>query len=180
VVVVVACLLAPLCEEAAFRGYLQRTLARAVGPAPAILLAALLFALRHLDPVRFPALVLLGALFGWLAWRTGSLWPAVAAHAANNACAVAVTLTVARGGAPPRPALQEALFPLLLGGAALLGLGGVYHLATRAASGPGELRLRDPGDPSTRFRLHLVPDALAGSVAVGLLGLLALLVRFAL
>ena len=103
VVVLVACLLAPLCEEAAFRGYLQRTLARAVGPAPAIALAALLFALRHLDPVRLPALVFLGALFGWLAWRTGSLWPAVAAHAANNACAVAVTLTVSRGAAPLAP-----------------------------------------------------------------------------
>ena len=37
--------------------------------------------------------MLLGALFGWLAHRTGSLIPGMAAHFANNALA-AVTLGV--------------------------------------------------------------------------------------
>ena len=62
----------------------------------------------------------------------------------------------------------------------LVGLGAVFRVVTRNASAPGDLRLRDPRDPSMRFRLHLVPDALAGAVAVGLLGLVALLARFAL
>ncbi len=178
--VVVAGLLAPVCEEAAFRGYLQRTLARAVGPARAIAVAAVLFALRHVDPVRFPALVFLGVLFGWLAWRSGSLWPAVAAHAANNACAVVLALAVAPEPDAAHPALQEALLPLLLGGAILAVLAGAFRHATGAAPGPPPLPLRDPADPSTHFRLHLVPDALAGAVALGLLGLIGLLVRLAL
>jgi membrane protease YdiL (CAAX protease family) len=31
-----------------------------------------------------PYLALAGALFGWLKWKTGSLYPAMAAHFAHN------------------------------------------------------------------------------------------------
>ena len=177
VIVAIAGLLAPLCEEAAFRGYLQRTLLRAVGPASAIGITALLFAVRHLDPVRFPALALLGALFGWLAWRGGSLWPAIAAHAANNAVAIAVALVAGAGEAAiPRPTLGEALLPLLVGGAAVAGLAVAYRLATSAeATGAAALPLRDATDPSTRFRPRLVPGALVAAAGAGLVGLLLLL-----
>ena len=176
VVVAVAGLLAPLCEEAAFRGYLQRTLLRAAGPASAITATALLFALRHLDPVRFPALALLGALFGWLAWRGGSLWPAIAAHAANNAAAIATALFAGSGAAAlSRPTLREAIAPLLVGGAAALGLAAAFRAAAPQAPG-ADLPLRNPANPSTRFRLQLVPGGLLLAVAAGLAGLLALLV----
>jgi membrane protease YdiL (CAAX protease family) len=176
VVIAVAGLLAPVCEEAAFRGYLQRTLLRAVGPASAIGLTALLFAVRHLDPVRFPALAVLGVLFGWISWRAGSLWPAIAAHAANNAAAIATALVA--GGAeasPPRPTLAEALGPLLVGGAAVAVLAAVLQVSAPPAA-PGPLPLRDPSDPSTRFRVQLVPPALAKVVTAGVVGLLAILV----
>lgn len=179
--VAVAGLLAPVCEEAAFRGWLQRTLLRAAGPAFAIGAAALLFAARHLDPVRFPALAMLGALFGWVAWRGGTLWPAIAAHAANNACAMALAMA-ASGGDPAsaRPTAGEALVPLAIGGAAVAGLAVAFGLATRGAAGPATVPARDPGDPSTRFRLHLVPGALVTAVGAGLAGLLALLIWAAL
>ena len=48
------------------------------------LLGAVRFAVLHGDPVGMIARVELGALFGLLVLWTGSLWPAIAAHAANN------------------------------------------------------------------------------------------------
>jgi uncharacterized protein len=176
VVTAVAVVLAPICEEAAFRGYLQRTLARALGPWTAIGLAALLFALRHVDPVRFLPLVFLGALFGWLAWRSGSLWPAIAAHAANNAIAAALTLTGSGSEAVEAvPTVREALVPLLAGGAALAVLAFLYLRATPAPPPPdAAVEPRDPARPWDRFRPDLVPEWLTAAAIAGLAALLAL------
>ena len=181
VVIGVAALLAPVCEEAAFRGYLQRTLLRALRPAPAIGLAALLFAVRHLDPVRFPALAVLGVVFGWLAWRGGSLWPAIAAHAANNVLAITLALVGGAGAAAfTRPTIEEALFPLLLGTAILAGLVWAFRSTAPDPAEAASLPRRDPADASTRFRVELVPGALVGAATAGLATLLALAVWSAL
>jgi membrane protease YdiL (CAAX protease family) len=77
---------APLCEEFFFRGILQRGLTPAppASPVRALVVTAVVFSAFHLDPVGFAARVELGLLFGWLYLRTGSLWPSIAAHAANN------------------------------------------------------------------------------------------------
>jgi hypothetical protein len=175
VVTLVAVVVAPFCEEAAFRGHLQRTLSRAVGPAAAIGLTALLFAVRHLDVVRFPALVLLGAVFGWAAWRSGSLWPAVAAHLTNNALASTLALGGAGAGNAEVPTLAQAFWPLALGGAALALVASGYRLATPSPPAPAEaIALRDPLDPSTRFRPDRVPPGLAVAILVGLATLSAL------
>src|SRR5262249_10861687 len=40
--------------------------------------------LFHLDPVGFLARWELGIVFGLLAWRSGSLWPGIFMHLANN------------------------------------------------------------------------------------------------
>lgn len=77
-------LAAPFCEEFFYRGLLQRGLAERLPIARAIVVTALLFSLMHFDPVGFLARFELGLLFGLLAWRGGSLWPAIGAHAANN------------------------------------------------------------------------------------------------
>lgn len=171
----VAALLAPACEEITFRGYLQTTLALRRGPAAAIGLGALLFASLHLDPVRFPALVLLGAVFGWLAWRAGSVWPAVAAHAANNG--LAAGLLLAAGPRDPGPPPLAGVVASLGVGAALLALVllGYRRLAPRpppAAS--GAVVLRDPSLPSIRWHPERVPPRLA-RLAVAGAGVLLLL-----
>jgi membrane protease YdiL (CAAX protease family) len=101
--VAVVSLLPALCEELAFRGGLLSALLGRGSPARAIALSALAFAVFHLDPVRLPAVLLLGMAFGWLAWRTGSLWPSALAHALNNGAAVAGLLLVERPG-PSEPA----------------------------------------------------------------------------
>lgn len=169
----VATVLAPLCEEIAFRGYVQRTIGLRRGPTAAILGAAFLFALLHLNPVLFPALLVLGAIFGWLAWRGGSLWPAVAAHAVNNAITSALVLGVdaPSGEAPPVAILVRVL---AFGAAALALVLLVYAAAAPARPEAAEeaLALRDPADPSIAFSSARVPRPFAAAVVAGL-GLLA-------
>jgi hypothetical protein len=166
---VVAAVLAPVCEEIAFRGYLQTTLALRRGPAVAIGAGAFLFALLHLDPIRFPALLLLGAVFGWIAWRTGSVWPSVAAHATNNGIAAALLLLVGRPEDSSPPGASATAGALLLGGGAL-----AYVLVrVREAAGPEAPRasdavvLRDPSWPSIRFHPGRVPRPLRRAAVAG-------------
>lgn len=86
---------APVQEELIFRGLLQSTAARTLGeeppsglpPSVSGLLVAVLFGAVHLPvgPVLAVAALALGVLAGELRARTGSLVPAVAAHALCNA-----------------------------------------------------------------------------------------------
>lgn len=80
----------PLCEEFFFRGLMLRGFARSFSPVRAVLYTSLLFAAVHGRAVQILPTTVLGLYFGALAWLTGSLWPAVLAHALNNAAVVAV------------------------------------------------------------------------------------------
>lgn len=86
---------APFVEELFFRGLLQRSLARAFGPAVAVVGSALLFGLAHFQLLQLPALILLGLILAALAQRSGRLGPAIVAHSAFNAFTV-LTLTLGR------------------------------------------------------------------------------------
>jgi hypothetical protein len=170
-----AVLLAPVCEEIAFRGYLQTTLALRRGPAAAIGGASFLFAAMHLDPVRFPALLALGAVFGWLAWRAGSVWPAVAAHAANNGITAGFVLALGVPEAEPAP-LPDIALSLALGATALALLLRAYRAATPSPPPPEvAIALRDPADRSTAFSPARVPPALTATALAGVALLAALL-----
>jgi membrane protease YdiL (CAAX protease family) len=178
----VAVLVAPPCEEIAFRGYVQTTLALRRRPAVAIGGAAVLFAAMHLDPVRFPALILLGAVFGWLTWRSGSVWPAVAAHAANNGIASTLVLTLGVPDADARPAPVWFLLATAAVGASALAL---LLRAFRAATPPPApaadgVALRDPAVPSIAFSATRVPRALRAGALAGLALLLAIVLAGAL
>jgi sodium transport system permease protein len=77
------------CEELFFRGWM---LAAFAGKRPsrnrmvaAVLLQAAAFAAFHLLPERIPQTFVLGAVLGWMTLVTGSLVPAIVAHAAHNA-----------------------------------------------------------------------------------------------
>ncbi|MFC5740641.1 CPBP family intramembrane glutamic endopeptidase [Dyella tabacisoli] len=83
----------PLVEELLFRGALLSALLRRLHAGWATALCALLFAAIHLPDLGFlwyalPNLALLGAALVWLRLRSGSIWPAVLAHGANNMLAV--------------------------------------------------------------------------------------------
>jgi membrane protease YdiL (CAAX protease family) len=81
-------LIAPLAEELLFRGLLQKSLMNKMGPTAAIWLAALLFAGAHMQLYATPMLMVLGAAFGYLYYKTGSLRTNIALHMINNAAAL--------------------------------------------------------------------------------------------
>jgi len=84
------CLLPALCEEALFRGVALSGLRRSIGAPAALVVTALLFGLIHVLPLRILLTFVLGLWFGALVLATRSLWPAVFAHLANNAMALAI------------------------------------------------------------------------------------------
>lgn len=75
-------------EEFLFRGYIQTRLLERWSPFAAILFTSSLFAIMHIDPQHMTFALVLGIWCGLVAWRTGSLWPAVLCHATNNTLSV--------------------------------------------------------------------------------------------
>jgi membrane protease YdiL (CAAX protease family) len=76
---------APLFEELAFRGLLFGVLRRRFRFVPAALVSAAIFAVAHgYGVIGFFSVLWSGILWAWAYERTGSLWPGVIGHAANN------------------------------------------------------------------------------------------------
>lgn len=79
-----------LIEELCFRGYLFSAFSAVLRPWQTICTTALLFGLFHvfvgstLLVERFLPTMLLGLLLGWVAYRTGSVWPGVVLHFFHN------------------------------------------------------------------------------------------------
>lgn len=82
-------MLVPFAEELLFRGVLYGALRR-YGMWIATVASALLFGLAHGFSFVLPAAFVLGLVAAVVYERSGSIWPAVAVHAANNAAAFAV------------------------------------------------------------------------------------------
>lgn len=96
--------LGPLVEELLFRGVLLSALLQRWGTAAAVLLSSLVFALAHLPGLGWqafalPDLLLLALALAWLRLRSGSIWPSVVAHGANNLLAVAAWFVATHPGA---------------------------------------------------------------------------------
>jgi hypothetical protein len=92
-----ACVFAPLLEEPLFRGVLYGTLRLCLGPAPATLASAALFALAHgYGAVGFASVFVSGVLWAVAYERTRSLLPGMLAHAASNVQATAIVLATLR------------------------------------------------------------------------------------
>lgn len=140
VVSVLSIAIAPAtCEELLFRGAALAALARGFGARAAVAVSALLFGLIHVDfggsgPVlyRVPFAVAVGVGLGALRVRTGSIVPAIAAHALLNTITfLAAPLTDTGGPLPdPRPGLGAAL--LVTG---LLGSAVVFRFLPRRPAG---------------------------------------------
>jgi membrane protease YdiL (CAAX protease family) len=86
----VVAILAPVLEELLFRGLLQTSLSHHIPNWAAIALSAGIFAAFHGDPYAFPALMALGAVFGFIYYKTGSLRITILLHMLNNAAALAL------------------------------------------------------------------------------------------
>jgi len=79
-----------VAEETLFRGWVLRGFRSEMSGAAAILLSSVIFGVFHLEPERIAFTAALGAALGFLALRSGSLWPGVAAHALHNGLSVGV------------------------------------------------------------------------------------------
>jgi membrane protease YdiL (CAAX protease family) len=75
--------LAPICEEIVFRGYLFRALGTTMPMWATQLVTATLFGLVHGAGHALPIGVL-SLLFGYLRQRYGSIWPSMLAHIVHN------------------------------------------------------------------------------------------------
>jgi len=120
--------LAPLTEELVFRGYIQTRLEQRHGALLAILISSVLFGIFHMDLVHGTFACGFGVYMGILAWRTGSIYPAIIAHAANNT----FSSLASRFIPPPTPSADAGM---LVGGAALAALG-LYLLFRHVSQRP--------------------------------------------
>lgn len=93
------CVFAPVFEEWLFRGEILRGLlnhrrkdgSKGINPGWAISISAALFAFIHLNPWQAIPAFLLGLLFGWVYYKTGSLSLTMLMHSFNNGIALCVT-----------------------------------------------------------------------------------------
>ena len=76
---------APMTEEALFRGVILHGFLDRYAVRRAIVVSALLFAVFHLNPWQFVGAATAGVLFAWWRAATGSLVPGLVCHALNNA-----------------------------------------------------------------------------------------------
>ena len=85
---VIIIVVAPLCEEIFFRGFLYRILRGRMGLWPALILNGALFGSVHLasgGPLAVALIAPLGFLLCLVYERSGSIYPGIALHALNNA-----------------------------------------------------------------------------------------------
>jgi membrane protease YdiL (CAAX protease family) len=120
---VLTCVVAPICEEIFFRGFVFMTFARRLGPRWGALIAGGIFGLIHApNPVLgLIALAVLGVCLCALYWRTQSIIPCMALHALNNSISFGYTKS-----------LDAGLYVLLVVGSVVL----VVALATAVSSRP--------------------------------------------
>ncbi|MCQ2142364.1 MAG: CPBP family intramembrane metalloprotease [Bacteroidales bacterium] len=89
---------APLCEEWLCRGEVLRGLLNhkredgsTMKPVWAIVISAAFFAVIHMNPWQAIPAFILGCLFGYVYYKTGSLWLTMLMHCVNNTLAVIVS-----------------------------------------------------------------------------------------
>ncbi|MCK6548457.1 ABC transporter permease subunit [Myxococcota bacterium] len=126
VALAVLAVLPAIAEELVFRGALFGLLRRSVSPITALVAQALVFGAMHGSVFRVLPTGALGVALGLLVVRTGSIWPAVVAHALTNG----ILLTIDRLGTPDAADLLSGPTPLALAGVAAVAAG--LALAARA------------------------------------------------
>ena len=94
---VLAVVIAPVCEETFFRGFLFKGFANSWGWFWGAVVSSAIFSLAHLQLDIFVPIFALGLALCWVYRRTGSLWGNITLHASFNAISVvAWYLTVVR------------------------------------------------------------------------------------
>ncbi len=90
ITILIAGVFAGVCEEVLFRGLISKGYAK-LGVAGSIALSSILFGILHRDIQKAVSTILLGALFGFIVYRTKSIYTGIVAHFTNNTIAVLLT-----------------------------------------------------------------------------------------
>lgn len=122
-----------VAEELMYRGLIQPAIAHRWGAAWGIGVTAALFSFFHMEPAGLLPRMLMGVWFGWLAWRTRSLWASTWAHALNNTWGV--LLLAGMGVVTGRPGWVAAVSLASLGaGVAFFWRAGWFRATTEEPS----------------------------------------------
>lgn len=106
-IAVSAILVAPILEEAVFRGIVQSVMVEVAGEAKrwgVVFIAAFVFAIIHANTATWenwqalPGLFVLGLVLGWLYERSGSLWPGIIVHMGFNTLNIVMALSMVEHG----------------------------------------------------------------------------------
>lgn len=89
-----AIVVAPLCEEIVFRGYLYPVMKKFSGPWVAGVCSALIFAAAHGSLVALLPLFVFGCVLVFIYEKTGSLWAPIAVHFCFNGATVIIQMAV--------------------------------------------------------------------------------------
>ena len=118
------CIGAPLTEEFLCRGVLLKSMSK-YGVPFAVFATSLIFGLIHGNLYQTPFAILVGVVLGYVAVRSGSIWPGVIIHFIVNTFATARDLAMAF-----LPEYRSAVLYFFYGLAGLLVLGSVIILCT--------------------------------------------------
>lgn len=77
-------IVAPFAEEFLFRGVIYNTLKKKISIRWTIVIQAILFGVFHGNLVQGTYAAFLGLVFGYITYKTKSLWPAIIIHMVNN------------------------------------------------------------------------------------------------
>lgn len=85
-------ILAPVCEEIFFRGYLYPALRNRVDRTPALIINGVMFAAAHFEIIGFLPRALLGIGLSYVYERNRTLWAPIAGHAVYNGMILLITV----------------------------------------------------------------------------------------
>lgn len=80
-------IVAPFTEEFMFRGVIFKTLNKNISILWTIIIQALFFGIFHGNLIQGTYATMLGLVFGYITYKTKSLWPAIIMHMVNNTIA---------------------------------------------------------------------------------------------
>ena len=114
-VIVVVTFTPAICEEAFFRGFIQKSFELKIKPFPAILITSLFFGLYHFNPYGLLSLIFLSMFLGWFAYKGKSIFLPMTIHFLNNLFAVVMYLIYGKDELVSSPDISTIDLPTTLG-----------------------------------------------------------------
>lgn len=88
IIILTVGIVAPFTEEFIFRGVIYKTLNKIISIKWSIILQGILFGVFHMNLIQGTYAAFLGILFGYLTYKSKSIWPAIIMHITNNIIAI--------------------------------------------------------------------------------------------